>query len=302
MGGRSSEEIELATPIYVSGNVSLWDNRPHHAPPLAGSSGSRGPIMQTRYAILLALIGLRLFPQTPAPSGAVPAAWPKTPGARAGQTAVNPADDLTYVWIPSGTFTMGCSPSDTECGSDEKPARQVAIGKGFWIGQTPVTQEAYQRVTGKSPGYFKGAKFPAESMSWDEAQTYCQATGTRLPTEAEWEYAARAGTMASRYGDVDRIAWYGVNSGDKTHEVMQKQPNAWNLYDMLGNVWEWTADWYAARPDGSSNDPQGPASGKIRVLRGGSWGNGPAFVRVSVRSGNEPENRSNVVGFRCAGN
>jgi formylglycine-generating enzyme required for sulfatase activity len=147
-----------------------------------------------------------------------------------------------------------------------------------------------------------------DSVSWDEAQNYCQATGMRLPTEAEWEYAARAGTTSSRYGDLDHIAWYGVNSGDKTHEVMQKQPNAWNLYDMQGNVWQWTADWYAAWPAAGGSvsdpgsDPRGPGSGKIRVLRGGSWGNGPAFVRVSARSGNEPENRSNVVGLRCAGN
>jgi formylglycine-generating enzyme required for sulfatase activity len=244
--------------------------------------------MQTRYAILLALASLQLYS----------ADFPKTPGAKAGQTAVNPTDDLTYVWIPPGNFTMGCSPADPECARDEKPAVQVTIAKGFWMGQTPVTQEAYQHVTGKSPGYFKSAKFPADSISWDEAQTYCQATGMRLPTEAEWEYAARAGTTLSRYGDLDQIAWYGVNSGDKTHEVMQKQPNAWNLYDMLGNVWEWTADWYGAYTAAA----QSPPSGKIRVLRGGSWGNGPSFVRVSVRSGNEPENRSNVVGFRCAGN
>jgi formylglycine-generating enzyme required for sulfatase activity len=249
--------------------------------------------MQTRYAILLALSGaLQLLSQTPSTD------FPKTHGTKAGQTVVNPTDDLTYVWIPPGTFTMGCSPSDSECARDEEPTIQVTIGTGFWMGQTPVTQEAYQRVTGKSPGYFKGAKFPADSVSWDEAQSYCQATGMRLPTEAEWEYAARAGTTVSRYGDLDQIAWYGVNSSDKTHEVMQKQPNAWNLYDMLGNVWEWTADWYGAYTAAA----QGPVSGKIRVLRGGSWGNGPSFVRVSVRSGNEPENRSNVVGFRCAGN
>jgi formylglycine-generating enzyme required for sulfatase activity len=255
--------------------------------------------MRTRYAILLALSGLPLFPQTSAPDRA---AFPRTQGSRPGQTEVNPIDGLTYVWIPAGTFTMGCSPGDAQCNPDEKPAHRAVIGKGFWLGQTPVTQEAYQQVTGKSPGYFKGAKFPADSMSWDEAQTYCQATGMRLPSEAEWEYAARAGTTASRYEDIDRIAWYGVNSGDKTHEVMQKQPNAWNLYDILGNVWQWTSDWYGIYPEGDSSDPQGPVSGKIRALRGGSWGNGPAFVRVSVRSGNEPENRSNIVGFRCAGN
>ena len=245
--------------------------------------------MQTRYAILPALAVLQLFSQTPAP---------QVPGATV-QTEVNPADGLTYVWIPAGTFTMGCSAGDAECARDEKLAHRVMIARRFRMGQTPVTQEAYQRVTGKSPGYFKGAKFPVESVNWDDAESYCQATGMRLPTEAEWEYAARAGGAVSRYGDVDQIAWYGVNSGDKTHEVMQKQSNAWSLYDMLGEVWEWTADWYGAYTD--SSDVSGPASGKVRALRGGSWGNGPAFVRVSVRSANEPENRSNVVGFRCAG-
>jgi formylglycine-generating enzyme required for sulfatase activity len=265
--------------------------------------------MLTRHLILLALAAFELLAQTAGsqvlpdtPSGLTPTRFPKTTGAKAGQEEVNDIDGLAYVWIPPGSFTMGCSPGDADCAADEKPAHRVTIGKGFWMGQTPVTQEAYQRVTGKSPGYFKGPRFPADSMNWDEAQSYCQATGMRLPTEAEWEYAARAGAAAGRYGDIDQIAWYGINSGDKTHEVMQKQPNVWRLYDMLGNVWEWTADWNAAYPAAESTDPQGPASGKIRVLRGGSWGNGPAFVRLSVRSGNEPENRSNVVGFRCVGN
>ena len=114
--------------------------------------------MQTRYAILLALSGaLQLLSQTPSTD------FPKTHGTKAGQTVVNPTDDLTYVWIPPGTFTMGCSPSDSECARDEEPTIQVTIGTGFWMGQTPVTQEAYQRVTGKSPGYFKGAKFPADA-------------------------------------------------------------------------------------------------------------------------------------------
>jgi formylglycine-generating enzyme required for sulfatase activity len=187
---------------------------------------------------------------------------PPASGAKAGQQEVNPKDDLIYVWIPPGKF----------------------------------------RVTGRTLSYFSGSKFPVDSVTWDEAQSYCQVTGMRLPTESEWEYAARAGNVANRYGVIDDIAWYGVNSAEHTHDVMQKQPNAWGLYDMLGDVWEWTADWLAAYPDGSLDDPQGPATGKLRVLRGGSWANGPAFVRISTRSGNEPDHRSNVVGFRCAGN
>ena len=120
-----------------------------------------------------------------------------------------------------------------------------------------MTQQAYQRVTGQNPSDFKGANLPVETVSWDEAQSYCQAIGGRLPTEAEWEYAARAGSTGARYGDLDQIAWYSGNSGGKTHEVGQKQANAWGLFDMLGNVWQWTADWYA--------------QGQSRALRGGAW-------------------------------
>jgi formylglycine-generating enzyme required for sulfatase activity len=119
--------------------------------------------------------------------------------------------------------------------------------------------------------------------------------------EAEWEYAARAGNARSRYGKPDRIAWYDGNSGNWTHQAGRKQPNSWGLYDMLGNVWEWVADWYAPyTPDGVT-DPQGPANGEFRVLRGGSWLNVTWSARASCRSSNAPANHWDHVGFRCAG-
>jgi formylglycine-generating enzyme required for sulfatase activity len=198
---------------------------------------------------------------------------------------------------------MGCSPGDIECASDEKPAHQVTITRGFWMGRTPATQEAWQHVIGSNPSYFKEANRPVESVSWNEAANYCRAVDMRLPTEAEWEYAARAGTTGSRYGNLDTIAWYSSNSGGATHDVMQKVPNNWGLYDMLGNVWQWTGDWYQDKYSGNNEtDPQGPASGQYRALRGGSWDGYPRVVRVSFRLGNVPEYSNILIGFRCVGN
>jgi formylglycine-generating enzyme required for sulfatase activity len=214
----------------------------------------------------------------------------------------NPKDGLVYVWIPPGKFRMGCSPGDTECDAFEAPAHDVTITKGFWIGQTEVTQEAYQRVTGKTSSYFKGARLPADYINWDGANNYCRAISGRLPTEAEWEYAARAGDPRSRYGDIDNIAWYGKNSSGKAHEVAQKAPNAWGVYDMLGNISEWTADWYAGLyPQSLAIDPAGPASGYYRALRGGSWTDYSTHARASYRDGTPPDGFGPVVGFRCAG-
>jgi serine/threonine-protein kinase len=203
----------------------------------------------------------------------------------------NPKDGLIYVLIPPGTFSLGCSPGDKECDSDEIPARQVTIPKAFRIGQKEVTQAAFERVLWpkiKNPSHFKGdPQLPVDSVTWDEADSYCKAIGGRLPTEAEWEYAARGGTTGPRYRDLDDIAWYDNGKSRGTHPVGQKLPNKYGLYDMLGNVWQWTADWYE--------------KDKYRSLRGGSWGLVPGFVRVSGRGGNAPGGRLNGVGFRCIG-
>jgi len=212
---------------------------------------------------------------------------------------VNPKDGLTYVWIPPGHFRMGCSDGDSECGEDETPAHGVEIIRGFRLCQTPVTQAAYKQVTGKTPSRFKGPDLPVEQVSWEEARDYCTAAGGRLPTEAEWEYAARGGIAAARYGDLVDIAWHEENSNGQTHPVGQKAANAFGLHDMLGNVWEWTADMYGEYQTGEHKDPQGPAAGSFRVLRGGSWYDRPTVVRVSFRDRNVLGDWNSQVGFRC---
>jgi len=236
--------------------------------------------------------------------GAAALVDPETRNHFQGQPApwINPKDGLEYVRIAPGSFLMGCSPGDSECPNDEKPAHRVTLTKGFRMGVTAVTQEAWQRVMRTNPSQFKGAKLPVEQVDFTQAQNYCATVGMRLPTEAEWEYAARAGTTGARYGNLDTIAWYDDNSGRKTHEVGQKQPNAWGLYDMLGNVWQWTGDWYADEyQGGNQTDPKGPASGQDRTLRGGSWNFEALGARASIRIRLEPTDRNNNLGFRCVG-
>jgi formylglycine-generating enzyme required for sulfatase activity len=197
---------------------------------------------------------------------------------------------------------MGCSDNDKECDADEKPAHLVTITKGFWLEQTPVTQEAYQRVTRTNPSHFFGETLPVENVTWSQAKAYCEAVGGRLATEAEWEYAARAGTTTPRYGNIDAIAWYNNNSGFETHEVGQKQPNPWGLYDMLGNVWQWNADWYDGKyyANSPSEDPQGPTGPEhYSVLRGGSWFGEATNLRSSYRFSYGPGGRNDNIGFRC---
>jgi formylglycine-generating enzyme required for sulfatase activity len=254
------------------------------------------------------------------------AATHETESPQAGATKVNAKDGLIYVWIPAGSFVMGCSPGDTECYEDEKPAHTVTISKGFWIGQTLVTQAAYERVKGRRPSHFTGDQLPVETVNWSEARTYCQSVGMRLPTEAEWEYAARAGSLASRYGDLDAIAWYAGDSGpapvdgaalyrtdpknyendliakgNRTHPVGRKQPNSWALYDMQGDVWEWTADWYdkGYYAHSTLRDPTGPARGVKRALGGGAWDDDARNNRVSNRYSLKPASRNFYTGFRC---
>jgi formylglycine-generating enzyme required for sulfatase activity len=213
--------------------------------------------------------------------------------------SVNPKDGLKYVYIPPGEFRMGC---DIDCSSDDTP-HPVRITKGFWIGQTEVTQAAYAKVMkGQNPSHFRGADLPVESVSWYDADQYCREVKMRLPTEAEWEYAARAGNTNEYYGEIGKIAVYGDGRTSGTAIVRSKWPNAWGLYDMLGNVWEWTNDWYDRDYSKVSpnDDPPGPGEGTQKVMRGGSWDNHPLVVRVSGRFRSVPSYRFSSLGFRCA--
>ena len=191
----------------------------------------------------------------------------------------------------------------------ELPAHEVTLSKPFFPGKFEVTREQYQQVMGANPSNFKGAKLPVEMVSWDDTQEFCkkvkEKTGqtVRLLTDAEWEFACRAGTTTTYYSgdteaDLGRAAWYGANSKWTTHPVGQKEPNAWGLYDVHGNVWEWCQDWYGEYAAGAATDPQGPATGISRVLRGGSWSFVPRGCRSAFRGNVQPGYRNLDVGFR----
>ena len=258
-----------------------------------------------------------------------------------GSVRENPTDGLRYVWIPGGAFQAGCSKFDENCAADEKPPHEVTLSKGFWIGQTEVTVGAYRRFAAAThrrlpPAATFGdrnlntewadSSMPIVNVDWQESNAYCEWINGRLPTEAQWEYAARAGSTGSTYGDLFEVAWFGDNSGatrvdavalsaqdpagflgrlsgnrNTFHEVALKAPNSYGLYDMLGNTWEWTNDWYGERYYQGADrfDPTGPPNGEGRVLRGGSWVNPRTSIRVSVRGRRPPSVRSVDTGFRC---
>jgi formylglycine-generating enzyme required for sulfatase activity len=216
-----------------------------------------------------------------------------------GDVRVNPKDGLKYVWIPPGNVTTGCSTGDNECYEDEYPQRKVTLTRGFWLSQTEVTQAAFEKVMEYNPSVFEGANLPVEMVTWNDADEYCRAIGGRLPSEAEWEYAARAGTTTPRYGNLDDVAWYWQNSDFSTHQVGQKKPNAFGLYDMLGNVVEWTYTWYWVQLNQENINPTGPPIGEFKSLKGGGWWDDPDLVRASYRSRIEPGDTDFNIGFRC---
>jgi len=225
---------------------------------------------------------------------------------------------MRFALIPSGRFIMGSPPDEAERSDDERQ-HNVIISRAFYMGQTCVTQEQYEAVMGTNPSYHKGAKYPVETVSWDNAKAFCdhvsQRTGRSvcLPTEAQWEYACRAGTttpfntgrtlargMASYYWPYSYPSNRAGISVSGSVAVRSFPPNAWGLYDMHGNVWQWCSDWFGDYPAGNVTDPTGPKDGSLRVLRGGSWNIYPWYCRSADRSGGYPVDRGGGIGFRVA--
>ncbi|MBI2375216.1 MAG: formylglycine-generating enzyme family protein [Deltaproteobacteria bacterium] len=241
-----------------------------------------------------------------------------------------------YVVIPAGTFTMG-SPSGEPGRVSNETQHQVTLMRSFWLKATEVTQAEWRDVMGTNPSRFTtcGDACPVEQVSWNDAVDYVNAlsrreglpecyggtvsartfvglscTGYRLPTEAEWEYATRAGTPTALWNgalqgagcsggaNVDAVAWYCGNASSTSHPVALKPANAWGLYDVHGNVWEWVHDWYGNYPGGAETDPTGPSAGSSRVVRGGSRGSGAEICRSAQRDYYDPTGRYGGIGFR----
>ena len=218
---------------------------------------------------------------------------------------------LAVRWVPAGRFTMGSPESEEDRRLDETQ-HEVVLSRGFFMAETECTQGQWEMAMGSNPSGSKGANRPVEQVSWSDAVEYCRKLTVkqrdegllpvgwewRLPTEAEWEYAARAGTTGARHGELDAIAWHNNNSGSETHAVGAMQANAWGLHDMMGNVWEWCSDWSGDYPTGGVTDPTGPKSGSNRIYRGGSWNSVAGYVRSSFRLSFEPGSSNHLVGFR----
>jgi formylglycine-generating enzyme required for sulfatase activity len=237
---------------------------------------------------------------------------------------------MHFVFIPAGEFSMGSPNDEKDRHDNEGPVHKVEISKPFYMGKYEVTQAEWKKVTGNSPSHFKGDNNPVEQVSWDDCQDFLkklnEGVGSKalqrlggdergaetphyelaLPTEVQWEYTCRAGTQTrfsfgDREEDLGEYAWYRGNSDGKTpHPVGGKKPNAWGLYDMHGNVWEWCSDWYASYASGSVTDPVGATSGEFRVARGGSWSYAARHSRAAFRGRCGPGNRNAYLGLRLA--
>ena len=244
---------------------------------------------------------------------------------KAGDRRIWTVDGIAYPfrWCPQGTFSMGApEDEDPELWDEEyeydEHLHEVTLTKGFWMLETQVTQVMWESVMGttvqqqrdkEDPGeelYGEGTEYPIYYVNWEESRTFCKKLSSKLgvqvslPTEAQWEYACRAGTTGAYAGDLDAMGWYYKNSGSKTHPVGQKKANEWGLKDMHGNVWEWCSDWYGKDyyTESPTSDPKGPDSGSSRVNRGGSWHDDAEYCRSADRYCLEPGLRGDYLGFR----
>jgi len=225
---------------------------------------------------------------------------------------------IGVVKVPHGSFMMGTDlvikaddhwePCETcPARNDvERPVHEVTITKDFWMGEFDVTQEQWQAVMGSNPSFFKDPEKPVEQVDFNDVQAFLAKLNAmqhkwtvRLPTEAEWEYAARAGTTGETYGLIDEIAWYdGKTRENTTHAVGKKRPNAFGLYDMLGNVWQWCSDWFEPYSNKPAADPQGAATGDLRITRGGCYYCGAVHIRAARRNRDLVDHKSRTIGFR----
>jgi len=247
-------------------------------------------------------------------------------GSRAGE--VRTFGGIEMVWCPPGEFLMG-SPEGEEGRSRDETQHRVNLTRGFWLAKCECTQGQWEAVMGSNLSQFKGADLPVESVSWDDVQGWLTKMNERhplpegwewdLPTEAQWEYACRAGTKTAfsfgndpsqlhKFGNfADKnvgFSWKDAGQDDGVGEMTAKvgsySANAWGLHDMHGNVWEWCLDWFGDYPSGSATDPTGPKSGVERVYRGGSWKNGTSGCRAAQRARLPPDYRYHLLGFRPA--
>lgn len=235
----------------------------------------------------------------------------KTEKKGTGKQYTEPRSNVTFAPIPKGKFTMGCTEGDTECDPDEKPAHRVTIARGYYLAETPTTNEQYKKCVDagscqRSADIGK-ADHPVVNVDWNDAKQFCEWAGGRLPTEAEWEYAARGGRNDWRYPWGNEIShdvanYLGTGGKDQwvgTSPVKSFPANGYGLYDMAGNVWQWVADWNGAYSGGSVTNPKEPSKGSGHVYRGGSWADATLHLRVSRRFSIKPGFRIIYFGFRC---
>ncbi len=215
------------------------------------------------------------------------------------------------IYVEGGTFMMGAMEGDTQANENEKPTHKVTLTYDYYIGQTEVTQALWKAVMDNNPSTMEGDNLPVNNVLWEDADAFTkqlsQLTGYtfNLPTEAEWEYAARGGKESKRYlyagsDDVNEVAWYSSNSGNKTHDVGTKKPNELGIYDMSGNTWEWCSDWLAPYSAEAQVDPTGPATGKYHVYRGGGWYIGANTCRCAHRRQTREGYSEYALGLRVA--